>query len=178
MAAWMDGLLGHRERSARLGSALRHLGGGRVKGDDLSLLESASDHDEGSRDQQLNELLQTRRRKFVRARELLLDADASAFLLVLNPDRLAVLETIKAHDILTRFKVPVTGLVVNRVLPADADGAFLEARRRQEAPYLEQIDQIFSRLPRVRVPLLPDEVHDMETLRRLGRIIVGDDLAQ
>ena len=176
MAAWMDGLLGHRERSARLGSALRHLGGGRVKGDDLSLLEPAADHDEGSRDQQLNELLQTRRRKFVRARELLLDADVSAFLLVLNPDRLAVLETIKAHDILTRFNVPVTGLVVNRVLPTDADGTFLDARRRQEAPYLEQIDQIFSRLPRVRVPLLPDEVSDMEPLRRLGRIIVGDGL--
>ena len=173
MAAWMDGLLGHRERSARLGSALRQLGGGRVKGDDLSLLESASDHDEGSRDQQLNELLQTRRRKFVRARELLLDKDLSAFVLVLNPDRLAVLETIKAHDILTRFSVPVTGLVVNRVLPTDADGAFLDARRRQEARYLQQIDQVFARLPRVRVPLLPDEVNDMETLRRLGRIIVG-----
>ena len=146
-----------------------------MKGDDLSLLESAADHAEGSRDQQLNELLQMRRRKFVRARELLLDANVSAFLLVLNPDRLAVLETIKAHELLTRFSVPVTGLVVNRVLPPDADGAFLDARRRQEAPYLEQIDQIFSRLPRVRVPLLPDEINDMETLRRLGRIIVGDD---
>ena len=87
MAAWTDGLLGHRQRSARLGSALRHLGSGRVKGDDLSLMDAASDHDEGSRDAQLNELLQTRRRKFVRARQLLLDADVSAFLLVLNPDR-------------------------------------------------------------------------------------------
>jgi len=106
---------------------------------------------------------------------LLLDADVSAFLLVLNPDRLAVLETIKAHDLLTRFKVPVTGLVVNRVLPTDADGAFLNARRRQEAPYLEQIDQIFGRLPRVRVPLLADEVRDMETLLQLGRSIVSAD---
>ncbi len=175
MAAWTDGLLGHRKRSARLGSALRHLGGGRVKGDDLSLIESAADHDEGSRDAQLNELLQTRRRKFVRARELLLDADASSFLLVLNPDRLSVLETIKAHDTLTRFSVPVTGLVVNRVLPTEADGAFLDARRRQETRYLEEIDRVFSRLPRVRVPLLPDEVHDMETLRRLGRLILGTD---
>mgnify|MGYP000165033620 CR=1 FL=1 len=110
----------------------------------------------------------------MRAREQLLDRSHAAFLLVLNPDRLAVLETIKAHDILTRFKVPVTGLVVNRVLPADADGAFLEARRRQEAPYLEQIDQVFGRLPRVRVPLLPDEIDNLETLRRIGRIIVGD----
>jgi arsenite-transporting ATPase len=173
MAAWTDGLLGHRKRSARLGSALRHLGGGRVKGDDLSLVESASDHDEGSQDAQLNELLQTRRRKFVRAREQLLDPSVSAFLLVLNPDRLSVLETIKAHDTLTRFSVPVSGLVVNRVLPADADGTFLDGRRRQEARYLQEIDRVFSRLPRVRVPLLPEEVHDMETLRRLGHLIAG-----
>ena len=174
MAAWTDGLLGHRERSTRLASALRHLGGGRVKGDDLGLVDAAADHDEGGRDADLNELLQSRRRKFVRAREQLLDADHSAFLLVLNPDRLSVLETIKAHDTLIRFSVPVTGLVVNRVLPGHADGAFLGARRRQEARYLEEIDRVFARLPRVTVPLLPDDVHDMDTLRELGRIIVGD----
>ena len=174
MAAWTDGLLGHRERSAQLGSALRSLGGGRKKGDDLSMLESASDHEAGSRDAELNELLLARRRKFVKAREQLLDPAASAFLLVLNPDRLSILETIKAHETLTRFSVPVTGLVVNRVLPDDADGEFLRARREQEAQYLEQIDRAFARLPRVRVPLLPGDVHDLDTLRRLGQTITGD----
>ena len=173
MAAWTDGLLGHRERSSSLGSALRHLGGGRVKGDDLGLVDAPADHDQGGRDAQLNDLLQARRRKFVRAREQLLDTDVSAFLLVMNPDRLSVLETIKARDTLVRFSVPVSGLVVNRVLPGEADGVFLHARRRQEARYLEEIDKIFARLPRVIVPLLPDDVHDMDTLRGLGRIIGG-----
>jgi len=176
MTAWTDGLLGHRKRATRLGSALRHLGGGRVKGDDLSLLEAASDHDENNRDAQLNDLLQARRRKFVRARDLLLDADISAFLMVLNPDRLSVLETIKARDTLTRFSIPVTGLVVNRVIPDGVEGAFIEARRRQETRYLDQIRRIFSRLPRVLVPLLPDEVHDIKTLRQLGRTITENDL--
>ncbi|MDA1095263.1 MAG: ArsA family ATPase [Acidobacteria bacterium] len=175
MAAWTDGLLGHRKRSAQLGSALRHLGGGRVKGDDLSMIDSAADHDAGGRDAQLNELLQTRRRTFVRAREQLLDPGHAAFLLVLNPDRLSVLETLKAHDTLTRFSVPVAALVVNRVLPDDADGQFLEARRRQEARHLDEIDRVFATLPRVRVPLLRDDVHDMETLRRLGHAVVGPD---
>ena len=173
MAAWTDGLLGHRKRSAQLGSALRHLGGGRAKGDDLSMIDSAADHDAGGRDAQLNDLLQARRRTFVRAREQLLDPGHAAFLLVLNPDRLSVLETIKAHDVLTRFSVPVSGLVVNRVLPDDADGQFLEARRRQEAHHLVEIDRVFAALPRVRVALLPDDVHDMDTLRRLGTSIVG-----
>ena len=177
MAAWIDGLLGHRKRSSQLGSALRHLGGGRVKGDDLSMLDAASDHDEGSRDAQLSELLLARRRKFVRARERLLDREKTSFLLVVNPDRLSVLETIKAHDILTRFSVPVCGLVVNRVLPAEADGTFLEARRQQEAQYLTQIDEVFARLPRVRVPLLPGDVRDLETLARLGRTVAGLDIS-
>lgn len=173
MAAWTDGLLGHRKRSAQLGSALRHLGGGRAKGDDLSMLDASTDHEEGGRDAQLNDLLQARRRTFVRAREQLLDPDHAAFILVLNPDRLSVLETIKAHEVLTRFSVPVSGLVVNRVLPDDADGQFLEARRRQEARHLDEIDRVFAALPRVRVPLLPDDVHDMDTLRALGTRIVG-----
>ncbi len=173
MAAWTDGLLGHRERSTQLGSALRHLGGGRKKGDDLSRLESAADHEEGSRDARLNDVLQERRRKLVRAREQLLDRSACAFLLVLNPDRLSLLETAKASDTLERVSIPVAGLVVNRVLPEDADGMFLQARRKQEARYLAEIDRTFARLPRVRVPLLPGDVYELETLRRLGAAIAS-----
>ncbi|MEE2792986.1 MAG: ArsA family ATPase [Acidobacteriota bacterium] len=174
MAAWTEGLLGHRKRSERLSSALRHLGGGRMQGDDLSMLDAAVDHDLGSRDAQLSTLLQNRRRKFVRAREQLLDREQCAFLLVLNPDRLSVLETIKARDTLARFSVPVSALVVNQVLPTNADGTFLEARRRQEAKHLGWIDNEFSSVPRVRVPLLPGDVHDLDTLRRLGSWIASD----
>jgi len=174
MAAWTDGLLGHRERSARLGSALRNLGGGMRKGDDLSMIDAATDHEDGSRDAEINELLQARRRKLARARAQLLDQKITTFMLVLNPDRLSLLETLKAHDTLTRFSIPVTGLVVNRVLPDDADGSFIDARRRQEVRYLEDIDRVFAHLPRIRVSLQPDDVNDIKALRRIGRIILGD----
>lgn len=173
MAAWTDGLLGHRERAARLGAALRGLGGGRVRGDDLSRLETAADHEPGSRDARLDDLLRARRRKFIAAREQLLDRSRTAFVSVLNPDRLSVLETVRAHEVLRRFSIPVTALVVNRVLPDDAGGAFLAARRRQEARYLTEIDRAFAGVPRVRIPLLPGDVHDFDTLRALGRRIAG-----
>ena len=175
MAAWTDGLLGHRERSARLGAALRHLGGGRVRGDELSKLEAPADHEPGSRDAQLDDLLQARRRKFIRAREQLLDRSRTAFVSVVNPDRLSVLETLRAHEVLRRFSIPVSAVVVNRVLPDEAEGAFLAARRRQEARYLEEIEQAFAGTPQARIPLLPDDVHDLDTLRALGRLIAGGD---
>ena len=172
MAAWTDGLLGHRGRAQRLGSALRHLGGGRVKGDDLSLVDAAADYDENSREQELNDLLLARRRKFIRAREQLLDQQQSAFVLVLNPDRLSVLESVKANDTLRRVSIPVRAVIVNRVLPAEATGDFLDARRRQEGPHLQEIDRVFAHLPRMRVPLLPDDIHGIDALQQLSELLL------
>ena len=91
-----------------------------------------------------------------------------ALVLVLNLDHLSFLETLKAHETLTTFSIPVAGLVVNRVLPDEGDGSFISAKRRQETQHLDDIDRLFAHLPRVRVPLHPDDVHDMNTLRRVG----------
>ena len=65
-------------------------------------------------------------------------------MLVLIPEKLPVLESRKALDALRRFDVPVLGLIVNRVLPGEALGAFLEQRREKEARYLSQIATLFA----------------------------------
>jgi len=171
MGAWTDGLLRGRERSTRLGSALKHLGGGRVKGDDLSMIDSAEDHPAESLGAQLSDVLQRRRRTFLVARDRLVDATTTAFLLVLNPDKLSILESRKVVDLLARFKLDVSALIVNRVLPADVDasGSFFVARRTQEQAYLREIEQLFPALPRVIVPLLDHDVHGLDSLQKIGR---------
>lgn len=170
MAAWTDGLLSHRKRSSRLASTLRHLGGGRVKGDEFGVIEQPSDYEEGSAESRINEILTARRRLFRAARERLLDRHTSVFLLVLNPDKLSILESRKALDVLTRFDVPIAGIVVNRVLPEDARGEFIEARRRQEAAYLHEIERVFANYGRIVIPLLPYDVNGLEALRNVGRL--------
>ena len=170
MAAWMDGLLRHRERSSRLGAMLGHLGGGRVQGDDLSLIDQATDHSPDSPEARVTALLQARRRTFVRARERLLDTERTAFLLVVNPDRLSILESRRIVDTLERFDLPVAALIVNRVLPetADASGSFIEDRRTQEQAYLREIAGTFGALPRIVIPLGPRDVHGIDSLREVG----------
>jgi len=170
MAAWTDGLLRHRQRSGRFASTLRHLGGGRVKGDEFGVIDQPEDHEEGSVEAKVNDILTTRRRLFIGARERLLDRQVSVFLLVLNPDKLSILESQKAVEVLARFDVPIAGLIVNRVLPGEASGEFIEARRKQEAEYLEMIDREFARYPRLRIPLLPYDVNGLEALQRVGRL--------
>ncbi len=169
MGAWTDGLLRHRDRSGRLASTLKHLGGGRVRGDDLSLIDSPQDHPSGSMHARLDEVLQSRRRKFLVARERLVDTSTTAFLLVVNPDKLSILESRKVAELLERFHIEVSAVIVNRVLPDEADGEFLEARREQERIYRGEIDRVFASIPRVVVPLLEHDVYGLDSLRDVGR---------
>lgn len=171
MGAWTDGLLRHRQRSGRLSEALSHLGGGKVKGDELSLLDEAQDHEPGSREARIYDALQTRRRVFLVAREHLLDEATTAFLLVVNPDKLSILESRKVSDLLNRFNVAVWGVVINRVIPDTADGAFLGARREQDRIYRREIDEVFADVPRMAIPLLERDVHGLDALRQVGTLM-------
>ena len=170
MAAWMDGLLRHRERASRLGTMLGNLGGGQVRGDDLSLIDEAADHPPDSPEARVTALLQARRRTFVRARERLLDTDRTAFLLVVNPDRLSILESRRIVETLGRFDLVVAALVVNRVLSeaVDASGSFFEERRDQEQAYLREIAGAFASLPRIVIPLGPRDIHGTDALHDVG----------
>ena len=172
MGAWTDGLLRHRQRSDRFSAVLEGLGGGRVKGDELSLIDAAADHETGGRDARINELLQTRRRTFLVARERLLDTATTAFLLVVNADRLSIMESRKVRQLLSQFELPVAALIINRLIPDDADGDFLRQRRDQETAYRRDIDETFGDLPQILVPLLPHDVQGLDTLRRLGSVIL------
>lgn len=169
MAAWTDGLLQRQDRSRHLGRVLESLGGKRkAKGDELSYIDSQGMPPEDSRNAKIRDILLDRRRKFHRARRLLLDVDTTAFILVLTPEKLPILESRKAWEILNKFQVPVAVAVVNRVLPKDVDGEFLQTRRRLEADYLQEIERVFNALPRVYLPLLSHDVRGLATLQAIA----------
>jgi len=172
MAVWTEGLLRSRDRSSRLGSMLQRLGGGPGRGDDQSLVGTPSDPTD-ARTARLREVLVTRQRTMRRARDILLDADLSGFVLVLNPDKLSILESKRALQWLERSHLQVSAVIVNRVLPEGEVGAFLDARRRQEAVYLVEIGREFAHLPTGFLPLLPGDVRGLDALRQVGRLLTG-----
>ncbi len=174
MAAWTDGLLRHQERSNHLGRVLRNLGGKRGKRDDLSLIDGGDPPAEGGDTaSRIQTVLLERRRKFHRARRLMLDADVTGFVLVLIPERLPILESRKALHTLRHFNVPVSAMVVNWVLPDHVDGAFFTKRREQEARYRAEIDETFASLRRIELPLLESDVQGIDTLERIGAMLTG-----
>ncbi len=92
---------------------------------------------------------------------------------MLIPERLPILESRKALHTLRHFNVPVSAMVVNRVLPDHVDGDFFARRREQETRYRREIDDAFASLRRIEVPLLESDVQGIETLERIGRMLTG-----
>jgi len=171
LGAWSDGMLGHQDRSRKLGELLKVFGRDHSREDEFGMIGGSKEEPDDSRDGRIRDILLTRRRKFHRARELLTDPAVTAFLLVLTAERLPILETEKTLDLLKKFNVPVAGMIVNRLLPPDADGDFLRERRLQEDEYRNEIDETFSGLQRIYLHLLPHDVHGVETLREIGKAI-------
>lgn len=173
MGAWVDGLLKQRDRSAVLEKAQRQAEKGGDP-DDLSMIDEA-EPGEDPRSRRIREVLGERQRKFHQARDLLRDAGQTGFLFVVVPERLPIQETANAIDNLRGRNVDIVGVVVNKVLPGGSGDTFLQQRREQQARYLGQIDTLFSELTRVRVPLLPFDVGDPDSLRQIASRLWGDD---
>ena len=155
MTAWITGLISHRKKVNILGKMWRNVAG--------AAAGSHQDHDDP-----VLQALDQRKRRFERARELVTDRERTAFVFVVIPERLPILETAKAVGALDKYRIPVGGVFVNRVLPSDAEGEFLQRRRQRETRYLEEIDATFSAHSTQRIPLMEEDVVGVEALRLLG----------
>lgn len=156
MSVWIEGLVSRRRKVNTLGRMWRNVAG--------SAAGSA-----GEERDPVVEVLERRLARFRRAREIVTDRTRTAFAFVLIPERLPIEETRKAVGVLDKNGIPVGAVVVNRVLPASADGDFMERRREREAGYLAEIDELFAHHPVFRVPMLETDVHGSEALRRIIR---------
>ncbi len=170
MAAWTDGLLSHSRKSDQLGKVLQHLTPKRGRDVDSPLADPKADANTelDARTRDIAETLQNRRRLFVHARRAISDPTQSNFVFVLTPERLPILETLRAVKALGEAGIPIAATVVNRVIPTDADGEFLRKRRELEADYLARIDRELSAFRRPRLPLLDTDVQGIDTLEALA----------
>ncbi|TLS38449.1 ArsA family ATPase [Pseudalkalibacillus caeni] len=118
-------------------------------------------------------VLQERRQRFAAVRKIILDQENTGFLFVLNPERLPILETEKAIEFLKKNDIYVKDLIINKVLPDDADGSFLAKRREIEQHYLEVLRKTFSEQNLYEVPLFEEDINSPEKLELFAKHIAS-----
>ncbi|MFZ7104325.1 MAG: ArsA family ATPase [Peptococcaceae bacterium] len=151
LGAWLDNLLSKRKQA-------------------LKLMKMASIHDKNAQEELQKDpiirTLQQRKEKFEKAREIMINKEKVSFIFVLNAERLPIEETKKAIKILQKYTIPVGGVVVNRILPANMQDEFWKKRKDLENTYLEEIASTFKDQYITYLPLLNSDIqaHVLENI--------------
>ena len=132
---------------------------------------------ETEEDQILSEL------QFIRSRinassGILTDRLKTAFFFVVIPEEMILLDTQKAASLFAKFDVPISGYVVNRVIPHELISqqipAYLRNRIEMQDRYLRQIDDVLGSQVVARVPELERDCTGLPMIERLSRIMYED----
>jgi arsenite-transporting ATPase len=106
-------------------------------------------------------------------RQILSDPGTTSVRLVLNPDRMAFLETERAFTFFSLYGLSVDALFVNRVLPAEIVDPYLDKWKEQQAGYRREIAETYDQLPLFEIPLRRQEVTGIDQLQELAQTIYG-----
>jgi arsenite-transporting ATPase len=135
------------------------------------------------RSRQLNEDLILNELQYIKDRistsaSILTDKVKTAFFFVLVPEEMILIDTQNAAELFMKFDVPLSGYIVNRVLPdlimSEAGVPdYLRSRYKMQGEYLEKIDNLFGDQVLARVPEFERDITGMEMIERMAEAMFG-----
>jgi arsenite-transporting ATPase len=105
---------------------------------------------------------------------ILADPAASSVRLVLNPDRIALNETLRSFTYFALFGLSVDAVVVNKVLPEDLADGYLGEWYALQQGLLGEIEESFFEVARLRSPLMDHEPVGLAALSGMAAGIFGE----
>ena len=114
--------------------------------------------------------------ELARLQGLLSDQSLATVRLVVNPQKMVVRETQRTFTYLNLYGYVTDAVVCNRVLPAEAmESEFARQWQASLEGYRRYIEEAFSPLPILEVPLLRHEVTGLKSLREMADCLYGED---
>jgi len=127
-------------------------------------------------DQILTEL-QYIRNRITSSSQILTDKEKTAFFFVVIPEEMILLDTAKAAQLFAKFDVPISGYIVNRVVPdsllRERVPAYLKNQIEMQRRHLEQIRRTLGKDVLASVPELERDVTGLPMIERLAGIMYG-----
>lgn len=106
-------------------------------------------------------------------RAILSDPTVTSARLVVNPERMVIAEARRTYTYLSLFGYQVDAVIVNRVLPDDARGEWLDRWRQTQDEHLSSIVDDFAPLPVFRAGHVGGEVVGLDALERFADDLWG-----
>lgn len=103
-------------------------------------------------------ILNTRLERINKAKKIMIDDKKMSFIFVLNAEKLPIEETKKAILILEKYNINVDNLIVNRILPEEAENDFWKKKKELEKNYLAEIYDTFKNKKIIKIPMLNSDM--------------------
>ena len=119
----------------------------------------------------LNELLYIKDR-INKSSSILTDKEKTAFFFVVTAEEMVISDTLKAAGLFAKFDVPLSGYIVNRVLPEELSRQhipeYLKNRLVMQEKYLKVINDTFKDQILAYVPEMERDVTGLEMIEKLA----------
>ncbi|MFZ4463627.1 MAG: ArsA family ATPase [Bacteroidales bacterium] len=122
---------------------------------------------------EVDALLISLKRTVKRIENILSDKVRCAFIPVCIPEAMAIMETSRLVSDLESFQINPGQIVVNNVMVSD-DCDFCKRRKAGQLKHIQQINEIFSGLNKVEVPLFAEEIKGIPALKQLSASLFGN----
>ena len=125
----------------------------------------------------LNELLYIKDR-INKSSSILTDKKKTAFFFVLTAEEMVIKDTMKAADLFSKFDVPLSGYIMNRILPDTLKSQnipeYLKNRLAMQEHYLKVIDTTFGKQILASVPEMERDVTGLPMIEKMAKAMFGD----
>jgi len=109
-----------------------------------------------------------------RMHRILSNPEVSSVRLVANAERMVVREAQRAFTYLNLYGYFTDVVVCNRLIPQDVGDQFFDSWKRTQSKHLATLEEAFSPIPILGVPLFDDEVVGISRLKKMGEAMFGD----
>jgi arsenite-transporting ATPase len=107
-------------------------------------------------------------------KEILENGEKTTIRLIVNPEKMVIKEAQRAYMFFNLFGYTVDLIVVNRLLPPEVEDAYFERWKALHQEYLQMIEEIFSPLPIITLPLYQKEIVGLQSLEMVARALYGE----
>jgi arsenite-transporting ATPase len=108
---------------------------------------------------------------------ILTDKEKTAFFFVIIPEEMILLDTQKAAGLFAKYQVPLSGYVVNRVIPPELGQQnipdYLHHRLEMQAGYLTRIDEMFGGQVMARIPEFERDITGLPMIEKVAEAMFG-----
>ena len=135
-----------------------------------------------SRDKQVEEDMILKELQYIKHRigtssSILTDRQKTAFFFVIIPEEMILLDTQKAAQLFAKFNVPLSGYVVNRVIPASLASQdipeYLKNRLVMQKGHLKKIDELFGSEVLAQVPEFERDITGLPMIEKMAEALFG-----